>query len=387
MSKHSAMPILKTGYRSMKLYTSPRQDGFYMPAEFAPHDGCLMIWPSRPGSWGKDPGQARLAFTKIIEAIAESERVYLIAGDPSAKNALQKQIAEGAVVLLELPVNDAWARDTGPTFVTNGSQVRGIDWEFNAWGGAFDGLYADYQEDDALAQAFCRYLGIECYDAHPFVLEGGAIHSDGEGTLLITEECLLSAGRNPALTKAQIEEKLKEYLSAEKVIWLPYGIYCDETNGHVDNICAFTATAEVVLAWTDDENDPQYARSAANYRVLSNALDAKGRAFKIIKLPLPSVPVTVTKEEAEQIVCAPGEAPREEGERLAASYVNFYIANKAVIVPQFGDENDGRALSILKDLFPDRKIVPVFTRSVLVGGGNIHCITQQIPKGGAHGIG
>lgn len=382
MSKLSATPISNTGYHNMKLRTSPRQDGFFMPAEFAPHDGCLMIWPSRPGSWGKDPKDARLAFTAIIQAIAESERVYLVASDVSAREALRTQIAGGSVVLIDIPVNDAWARDTGPTFVVNGCEKRGIDWRFNAWGGETDGLYADYQEDDALANAFCRCLGVKCYDAHPFVLEGGSVHSDGEGTLLVTEECLLSEGRNPSLNKAQIEQKLKEYLSAEKVIWLPYGIYNDETNGHVDNICAFTAPAEVVLAWTDDENDPQYARSMADYRVLSEVRDAKGRALKITKLPLPSKPVTVTKEEAEKIVCAPGETPRTEGERLAASYVNFYIANKAVIVPQFGDKNDELALAVLKELFPERKIVPVMTRSVLVGGGNIHCITQQIPKGG-----
>ena len=292
----------------MKLHTLPRQDGFSMPAEFAPHDGCLMIWPSRPGSWGKDPKGARRAFAEIIKAIAESESVYIIADDDSARVALREQIAGGSVVLLDIPVNDAWARDTGPTFVTDGKEVRGVDWKFNAWGGDHDGLYADYREDDALASAFCRYLGLGCYDAHPFVLEGGSIHSDGEGTLLVTEECLLSEGRNPSLTKEQIEQKLKEYLSAEKIIWLPYGIYNDETNGHVDNICAFCAPAEVVLAWTDDESDPQYARSLADYRILSEVRDAKGRPLKITKLPLPSKPVTVTKEEAEQIECAPGEA-------------------------------------------------------------------------------
>ena len=353
-----------------------------MPAEFSPHAGCLMIWPSRPGSWGKDPKDARRAFAEIIRAIAESERVYLIASDASAEEFLRDQIADGRVVLLNIPVNDAWARDTGPTFVTDGKEIRGVDWRFNAWGGEVDGLYADYREDDALASAFCRHLGVKCYNAHPFVLEGGSIHSDGEGTLLVTEECLLSKGRNPALTKKQIEERLKEYLSAEKIVWLPYGIYNDETNGHIDNICAFTAPAEVVLAWTDDESDPQYARSLADFRVLSEVRDAKGRPLKIIKLPLPSKPVTVTKEEAEQIECAPGETPRTKGERLAASYVNFYIANKAVIVPQFGDKNDEVALDALAKLFPTRKIVPVMTRSVLVGGGNIHCITQQIPKGG-----
>lgn len=368
----------------MKLFSLPRQDGFRMPAEFSPHDGCLMIWPSRPGSWGKDPFDARRAFAAVIQAIAESEKVYLIAADASAQMMLQKQIADGSVVPVNIPVNDAWARDTGPTFLIKDGEVRGVNWQFNAWGGQADGLYTDYMEDDALAEAFCGQLGIDVYDAHPFVLEGGAVHSDGEGTVLVTEECLMSAGRNPYLTKLQIEEKLKAYLSAEKVIWLPHGIYGDETNGHVDNICAFVAPAEVVLSWTDDEKDPQYARSLADFLVLSEARDAKGRPFRITKLPLPSNPVIVTKEEAEKIECAPGEVPRTEGERLAASYVNFYIANGAVVVPQFGDRNDEKAVAVLKKLFPDRKIVAVMTRSILLGGGNIHCITQQIPRGGAH---
>ena len=384
MCGRSGILISKPGYHNMKLFSLPRQDGFRMPAEFSPHDGCLMIWPSRPGSWGKDPFDARRAFAAVIQAIAESEKVYLIAADASAQMMLQKQIADGSVVPVNIPVNDAWARDTGPTFLIKDGEVRGVNWQFNAWGGQADGLYTDYMEDDALAEAFCGQLGIDVYDAHPFVLEGGAVHSDGEGTVLVTEECLMSAGRNPYLTKSQIEEKLKAYLSAEKVIWLPYGIYGDETNGHVDNICAFVAPAEVVLSWTDDEKDPQYARSLADFLVLSEARDAKGRPFRITKLPLPSNPVIVTKEEAEKIECAPGEVPRTEGERLAASYVNFYIANGAVVVPQFGDRNDEKAVAVLKKLFPDRKIVAVMTRSILLGGGNIHCITQQIPRGGAH---
>jgi agmatine deiminase len=180
------------------------------------------------------------------------------------------------------------------------------------------------------------------------------------------------------MTKEEIEEKLKQYLNVEKVLWLPYGIYQDETNEHVDNICAFTSPGEVVLAWTDDENDPQYAMSKADYEYLLSVTDVKGRKLKIHKLPLP-MPVTIRQEECEGLLHMDGVPTRTAGERLAASYVNFYISNQAVIVPSFLDPADEKAENILKELFPDRKIVMVPARDILIGGGNIHCITQQVP--------
>ena len=221
---------------------------------------------------------------------------------------------------------------------------------------------------------------MDCYDAKHFVLEGGSIHSDGEGTVIVTEACLLSKGRNPQMTKAQIEEQLCNYLGAEKIIWLPHGIWQDETNEHVDNVCAFVRPAEVVLAWTDDEYDPQWEYSNASLQVLVQETDAKGRAFTVHKLPIPKKPVCITEEELSGFVFEEGEDRREAGERLAASYVNFYISNGGVIVPQFGDEMDAVAVEMLGHLFPERKIYPIPARAIIVGGGNIHCITQQIPK-------
>ena len=286
--------------------------------------------------------------------------------------------------MLEIETNDAWARDIGPTFVTNGREARGISWRFNAWGGAVDGLYADWTADDAAAQAFCLAIGAPCYDAGDFVLEGGSICSDGEGTLLVTEACLLSAGRNPNLSKEQIEQRLKDYLGAEKILWLPRGIYSDETNEHVDNVCAFLAPGEVVLAWTDKETDPQYPLSRADYDYLSHETDARGRKLTIHKLPIPDHPVCVTAEDLANMTFEAGEDTLEVGQRLAASYVNFYFTNDAILLPQFGGENaasDARAAEVLRRLCPAREIVPIDSRAILLGGGNIHCITQQIPKG------
>ena len=354
-----------------------------MPGEFEPHAGCIMIWPERPGSWNYGAKKAREAFIRTAAAIAESETVYMLASRAQAADAERMLHAANAenIRVIEMESDDAWARDVGPTMVVmQDGQVCGIDWQFNAWGGEFDGLYPDWSRDDKVARQVCEELGYPCMDARPFVLEGGAIHSDGEGTLLVTEACLLSPGRNPGLTKEQIEEQLKYWLGAQKVIWLPHGIWQDETNEHVDNVCAFVRPGEVVLAWTDDESDPQHAFSLADWNILMRETDAKGRSFVIHRLPIPKVPVCMTKEDVEGFVFEPGEDEREPGERLAASYVNFYISNSGVIVPQFGDENDARAVSILSECFPERKIYPIPARDILTGGGNIHCITQQIPQ-------
>ena len=362
---------------------TPSIDGYHMLGEFEPHEGCVMIWPVRPGSWPNGGAEAKEAFCRIAYAISQSEKVWMLCNHDhvnEVRTAFEKAKITNAQIL-EIETDDAWARDVGPTCVVKkGQAVRGIDWCFNAWGGETDGLYAHWDKDNAAAAKICDALGIDCYDARDFVLEGGSIHSDGEGTVIVTEACLLSKGRNPKMSKADIENELKEYLGAEKIIWLPNGIYNDETNEHVDNVCAFVKPGEVVLAWTEDVNDPQFLLSCKDLAVLERETDAKGRKFMVHKLPIPKKPVCITEEELEGFVFEEGEDVREVGERLAASYVNFYISNGGVLVPQFGDENDGIAVEMLQKLFPDREVCPIYARPIIVGGGNIHCITQQIPK-------
>lgn len=361
-----------------RLNSIPCEDGYYMPGEFEKHKGTLMIWPERPGSWIYGAKAARKAFTEIATQISECEKMYMLVSEQQYDNA--KSMLPAQVELIKMDTDDAWVRDTGPTFVKNTKgQIRGIDWCFNAWGGEYDGLYASWEKDNLVAGKFLEYLDVDIYDASDFVLEGGSIHSDGEGTMLVTESCLLSKGRNPHLTKDEIEDKLKAYCGVKKVIWLPCGIYQDETNEHVDNVCAFSAPGEVLLAWTDDTEDPQYEMSNKCLQTLTNETDAKGRKFVVRKLPIPKVPICITEEELAGFSFEEGEDDREIGERLAASYVNFYIANDKILVPQFGDVHDQVAVDILKEAFPTRKIVPIFARDILVGGGNIHCITQQIP--------
>ena len=238
------------------LHTSPAQDGFFMPAEFAPHEGCLMIWPERADSWQYGAYAARKAFLRVIEAISGSEKMTVLCSEGQYDNARAQLPPQVRLVVME--TDDAWARDVGPTFVINGKgERRGIDWGFNAWGGAVDGLYPSWEKDNRVARKFCDLMENDCYDKRDFICEGGSIHVDGEGTALVTEACLLSAGRNPDLSREEIERTLCEYLGVSRVVWLPRGIYNDETNEHVDNVCAFVAPGEVVLAWTDDESDPQ----------------------------------------------------------------------------------------------------------------------------------
>ena len=371
--------------------------GIRFPGEFEPHEGTLMVWPERPGSWGKDSSGAERAFTDIIEALLEVEKVWLIVSPKAAPAVRERFAGQERLTIIEAETDDSWARDIGPTFVFSKEGRLAVNWSFNAWGGEVDGLYASWEKDDRLARTFAAAIGNEVLDAAPFVLEGGSIHTDGaapfvleggsihtdgEGTLMVTESCLLSAGRNPSLTKAEIEERLKTYLGVAKVLWLPRGIYMDETNEHVDNVAAFIKPGEVVLAWTDNREDPQYELSAQDLAYLEGETDAKGRKIKVRKLPIPDVPVCCSARDIDNYVFEPGEDAREAGERLAASYLNFYFANGIALVPQFGGENaesDARAVKILAELCPERRIVPISARDILLGGGNIHCITQQVP--------
>ena len=357
--------------------SSPKQDGFHMPAEFEPHEGCILIFPERSDSWQYGGYAARKAFVQVVEAIARSEKVTVCASAKQYDNA--RALLPEHVRVVEMSSNDSWARDYAPTFVKNEvGEVRGVDWGFNAWGGLHDGLYFPWDQDNAMARKLCDLLEKDVYHKRDFILEGGSIHVDGEGTCLVTENCLLSAGRNPQMTREEIEDTLREYLGVSAIIWLPCGIYHDETNEHVDNICAFTAPGEVVLAWTEEVSDPQYAMSKACLEVLENTTDAKGRSLKVHKLPLPK-PVTITEEECSGLDLCWDEPTRTPGERLAASYVNFYIANKHIVMPGFGDPADQQAKEILQGLFPDREVIQIYARDILIGGGNIHCITQQIP--------
>jgi len=362
---------------TVTLKSNPADDGFRMPGEFEPHEGCWMIWPERTDNWRMGAKPAEKAFIAVASAVSRFEPVTMCVSGRQFINARNKLPAKIKVV--EMSNNDSWMRDAGPTFVTNGKgELRLVDWNFNAWGGLDEGLYFPWDQDNLIPQKIAEITGVDLYNA-PLVMEGGSIHSDGEGTLLTTEECLLNPNRNPHLIKAEIEAYLSSYLNVQKVIWLPRGCYNDETNGHIDNICCFVRPGVVLLAWTDDKDDPQHEISQEALKVLQGTTDARGRKLEVHKLHLPS-PILITADECEGVDSVEGTMPRKEGDRMAASYVNFYIANGAVIAPVFNDPADQAALDKLKELFPEREVVSIYAREILLGGGNIHCITQQQPK-------
>ena len=351
----------------------------HLPAEWALQSGVQLTWPHANTDWAYMLEEVQQCFIAIASEIAKRELLLIVTPEPEeVRMQISAAVNMDNVRFLECETNDTWARDHGAITMVDTEGASLLDFTFNGWGLKFasdkdNQITRRAVEAEILKGRYMNRLG--------FVLEGGSIHSDGEGTLLVTEACLLSPGRNPHLTKEEIEKKLCEYLGAKKVIWLKNGIWQDETNEHVDNVCAFVKPGEVVLAWTDDKEDPQYALSMEDYQILENETDAKGRKFVIHKLPIPEKPVCIQEEDLKGLAFEPGEDTREAGERLAASYVNFYIANEAVLVPQFQDKHDKLACDILGKLFPERKICPIDAQAIIIGGGNIHCITQQIPSG------
>ena len=368
------------------LTSTPQADGFYMPAEWAPHTQTWMIWPERPDNWRLNGKPAQAAFTAVAQAIARFEAVTVGASATALERA-RAQLDQSDnhphnytnIRVVEITTDDAWARDTGPTFVINhGGQARGVDWTFNAWGGLDGGLYAPWANDDQVAARILQIERFERYRTEGFILEGGSIHVDGEGTVITTEECLLNKNRNPQMSREAIEDKLRAYLGIRKIIWLPYGLFNDETNGHIDNFCCFIRPGKVLLAWTDDPQDPNFERCQAALQVLENVRDAKDRKLIIHKMPIPG-PLYATAAECAGVQTVAGTQPRDPGARLAGSYINFLIVNGGIIAAKFDDSKDAEAEAILKRVFPQHEVVMVTGREILLGGGNIHCITQQQP--------
>jgi agmatine deiminase len=359
-----------------EIESTPRADGFRMPAEFEPHDGCWMAWPERPDNWRLGARPAQEAYAAVAEAIAVSEPVTMAASDTQLERC--RAALSASIRVVEIATDDAWLRDTGPTFVVDGrGGRRGVDWVFNAWGGLDGGLYSPWERDDRVAAQVLEIEGAGRYRA-PLVLEGGSVHVDGEGTVLTTEECLLNRNRNPELSKERIELALLEYLGAEKVIWLGSGVFNDETDGHVDNLACFARPGVVLLSWSEDGSDPQRAISRDALTRLEAATDARGRSLEVVLLPSPG-PLFSTEDEAAGVEAVAGTQPRRDGDRLAASYANFYVANSRVVMPLLDERHDDEAATILRDCFPGREVVGVPAREILLGGGNIHCITQQVP--------
>lgn len=337
----------------------PARDGYAMPAEWARHARTWMCWPCRKEAWGGPDGllRAKQAFARVARAVSTFEPVTVaVRPDEAAEVELA---CAGKADIFEVPLDDSWARDTGPTFLVGPDEQRaGVAWRFNAWGNK----YHPCTDDQAFAGRVLAALGVRAYHA-PLVCEGGAIHVDGEGTLITTEQCLLNPNRNPNLSRQQIEERLAIFSGARRIIWLGEGFSDEETDGHVDNIACFAAPGRVIVGIPSARSHPDFEPAIEAIRRFGDARDAEERRIEVVEVVQP------LKE-------------RKDWRRrpLAASYVNFYLPNGGVVMPSFDDRNDENARSIIADCFPGRDILQIDALDIVEGGGGIHCITQQEPE-------
>lgn len=362
-----------------KLNNSPLFDGFTMPFEGDEHEGTIVLLPYRCDTWRMNAIPALDCFYKLVEIISKYETVYL--GIDKRVNHFSRFMNMKNVNIIDVNYNDSWARDNTLIYVKKGDKIRAVDFRFNAWGGSFDGLYQDYQDDDNLGKELIKYFNDEYYELDSFILEGGSIHTDGCGTLLTTKACLLSKGRNSNLSLEEIESYLKDYLGIKKIIWLDNGIVEDETNEHVDNMACFLEPGVVLLATCKDKNDPQYINSMNALKILENECDALGNKLQVKLVNVPTN-LTMSEEEASTLVISDMAKKRLAFARLAASYINFYQSDKFVIVPQFDCDEDEDAYLLLKEYYKTKDVYKLNSREILLGGGNIHCVTMQIPKKG-----
>jgi len=342
---------------------TPKQQNFYMPAEWYPHQCCWMQWPyNNPNhdgygaipSWSHfDFEKGRLAWANVANSIVEFEKVKMMAHPDEISTA--KNLLDSRIEIIKLKLDDCWARDSGAIFLLNNeNKLGGVDWEFNGWG-----KFKPYDSDNKIAQ-FMIENSSATYFKNKMILEGGSIHVDGEGTLLTTEQCLLNKNRNPKLSKKEIEENLKEYLNISKIIWLKNGT--DEgTDGHVDNVACFVKPGTVMALACKDKSDPFYEKINENLEILQRSTDSKDRNLNVMELEMSYKRLIPNDDEP-------------------SSYINYYIANKGIVMPSFEDEKaDLNAQSIVQSAFPDRKIIAINGIDICLGGGNVHCITQQQP--------
>ena len=356
-------PVAREYPPAMDLPGTPKKLGFSMPAEWDPQDAVWLAWPHDPGTFGDIPA-AEEAYLGIISALATAEQVNLLVHDKAMEVKVKSLLTgagsdPGRVSLSPFDYADVWFRDYGPTFVVNHRDhtLGMVAWDFNAWGDKYPGLVRDGRIPSCLNSRLRLPLfrpGI--------VLEGGSIDVNGRGAALATEQCLLNPNRNPELSKGEVESYLREYLGASTVIWLKGGIAGDDTDGHIDDVARFVNPSTVVCAREEDEGDENYRVLRENESILRKARDQDGNPLTIIPLPMPG--------------------RLGEGTRLPASYLNFFIGNRVVLVPVFSDPNDEKALGILRKVFPEREVTGIDCHALVEGLGAIHCITQQQPRAG-----
>lgn len=346
---------------------TPFELGYWMPAEWETHEATWLAWPHEKTDWPGKFAPIPWVYGDIVRRLAQVERVRILVESGAAERAARQVLAkcganQHAVSFFRVPTNRGWIRDFGPIFVTNAKDAPAVTkWRFNAWA-----KYRNWKKDDEaiekLAPKLKRKMWRPQHHGRRVVLEGGSIDVNGRGTMLTTEECLLSPvqARNPGFTREDMEQIFRAYLGVTHVVWLKNGIAGDDTHGHVDDLARFVNPTTVVTVVEENTSDINYAPLQENLAFLHHAKDQHGRRLRVETLPMPELVFF-------------------EGQRLPASYANFYIANKLVLVPTFNDPHDARALNILKRLFPDRKVIGIGCLDLVLGLGTLHCMTQQEP--------
>jgi agmatine deiminase len=350
---------------------TPRNHNYRMPAEWYPHVATWIAWPHNATDWPGKFAAIPWVYADIVRHLSSVELVHILVDDAAsakrARNILRRSGANIANIYFhQWPTDRVWLRDSGPIFIKNETSIVITNWKFNAWA-KYDNWQLDNEVPDHVAkelrlQQWQPHIPLESGGDHRVVLEGGSIDVNGAGTLITTEECLLSTvqQRNPGISREQLEKVFRDYLGIDQVLWMNRGIAGDDTHGHVDDITRFVSENTIVTVTEPNREDDNHFPLAENLDRLKSARNLKGEPFNIVELPMPS-PVIF------------------EGQRLPASYGNFYIANNLVLVPTFNDANDRKALSILADLFPSREVIGIHCGDFIWGLGALHCMTQQQP--------
>ncbi|MHB1909236.1 MAG: agmatine deiminase family protein [Nitrososphaerales archaeon] len=337
---------------------TPIKLGYKMPAEWSRHEGTWLSWPKDPTTFPQNIIQnVESIYVKMVDALSKGEKVNILVNDGETKRIRSLVHDNSNIIFHQIKSVDVWTRDYAPIFVKSENSTAATKWIFNAWGNKYDDLKADNETGYGIA----KKTGLRIFEPG-IVLEGGSIDTNGLGTLLTTRQCLLNKNRNPKLSTSEIETYLRNYLSQTNIIWLNSGISGDDTDGHVDDIARFVNERTVVCMITEDRQDENYSALKENYEILKGARDQEER-------PLNVIPISMPKRRVES-----------EGERLPASYANFYIGNSVVLVPTYNDENDSKALSAIKTFFQDREVLGIDSEALVFGFGSIHCVTQQEPS-------
>jgi agmatine deiminase len=344
------------------MHRDPAALGYRMPPEWAPHAATWISWPHNRETWPGAFDAVEPVIAEAVAALATSETVHVNVLGSEHEAHVRHLLASGATLdavrFHHFPTNDAWCRDHGAIFVTRAERsepLAAICFDYNAWGGK----YPPFDRDQEIGRKMAEALQVPRFDGG-MILEGGSIDVNGAGTLLTTEQCLLNPNRNPTLSRADIEARLRSMLGVEQIVWLGEGIEGDDTDGHIDDLTRFVGPATVVTVIEKNTRDVNHAPLERNLERLRAVRLPDGRALDILELPLPA-PVW------------------HDGQRLPASYANFYVANRVVLLPVFADPNDGVAIDVLRRCFPDRRVVPIDCRKIVVGLGTFHCLTQQVP--------